>query len=49
MTNEQKITAKQIINEYKDLFDNKPITVLMVGKEILIRKNGPVLHPIIKK
>ena len=45
MTNEQTITAKQIINEYQDLFDNKPITVLMGGKDVLIRKNSPILYP----
>ena len=27
MTNEQKTTAKQIVNEYEDLFDEKPTRV----------------------
>jgi hypothetical protein len=45
MTNEQITTAKQIINDFRDLFSEKPITVLLSGKEVLIRKNGPILHP----
>ena len=45
MTTEQTIAAKQIIKEYEDLFDNRPISVLMDGKEVFIRKNGPILHP----
>ncbi len=45
MTNEQTTTAKQIINDFRDLFSEKPITVLLSGKEVLIRKNGPILHP----
>ena len=45
MTEAQKITAKQIINDFRDLFNEKPITVLLSGKEVLIRKNGPILHP----
>ena len=45
MTNEQTTTAKQIINDFRDLFNEKPITVLLSGKEVLIRKNGPILHP----
>ena len=45
MTEAQKITAKQIINDFRDLFNEKPITVLLSGKEVFIRKNGPILHP----
>ena len=45
MTEAQKITAKQIINDFRDLFNEKPITVLLSEIEVLIRKNGPILHP----
>ena len=45
MTNEQTITAKQIVKEYYDLFDEKPIMVNMGDREIVVKRNGPVLHP----
>jgi hypothetical protein len=45
MTNEQTTTAKQIVKEYNDLFDEKPIIVNMGDREILLKRNGPILHP----
>lgn len=45
MTEAQKITAKQIIKEYKDLFYEKPIIVDMGDREIIVKKNSPILHP----
>ncbi len=45
MTEAQKTTAKQIIKEYKDLFNEKPITVDMGDREIILKRNGPILHP----
>ena len=45
MTNEQRITANQIIKEYQDLFYEKPIIVDMGDRKITLKRNGPVLHP----
>jgi hypothetical protein len=45
MTDAQKTTANQIVNEYYDLFDEKPIIVNMGDREIEVKRNGPVLHP----
>ena len=45
MTNEQTSTARQIIKEYKDLFNNKPTRVDMGDRIIYIKRNGPILHP----
>lgn len=45
MTNEQLITANQIIKEYQDLFYEKPIIVDMGDRKITLKRNGPVLHP----
>ena len=45
MTDAQKTTAKQIIQEYKDLFYEKPITVDRGDREIILKRNGPILHP----
>jgi hypothetical protein len=45
MTNEQTKTAKQIVKEYYDLFDEKPIMVNMGDREIVVKRNGPALHP----
>ena len=45
MTEEQKTTAKQIIKEYEYLFYEKPITVDMGDRKILLKRNGPILHP----
>ena len=45
MTDAQKTTAKQIIKEYEDLFYEKPITVDMGDRKIILKRNGPVLHP----
>ena len=45
MTNEQTSTAKQIVKEYYDLFDEKPIMVNMGDREIVVKRNGQVLHP----
>ena len=45
MTNEQTTTAKQIVKEYYDLFDEKPIMANMGDREIVVKRNGPVLHP----
>jgi hypothetical protein len=45
MTNEQTIAAKKIVKEYFDLFDEKPIMVNMGDKEIVVKRNGPALHP----
>jgi len=49
MTNEQTTTAKQIVKEYYDLFDEKPIMVNMGDREIVVKRNGPVLHPYYKE
>jgi hypothetical protein len=49
MTNEQTSTAKQIVKEYYDLFDEKPIMVNMGDREIVVKRNGPVLHPYYKE
>jgi hypothetical protein len=49
MTDAQKTTAKQIVNEYYDLFDEKPIMVNMGDREIVVKRNGPVLHPYYKE
>lgn len=45
MTNEQTSTAKQIVKEYYDLFNEKPIMVNMGDREIVVKRKGPVLHP----
>ena len=45
MTCTQKTTAKQIIKEYEDLLYEKPIIVDMGDREIILKRNGPVLHP----
>ena len=45
MTNEQTSTARQIVTEYKDLFNNKPTQVDMGDRIIYIKRNGPILHP----
>ncbi len=45
MTEAQKTTAKQIIKEYEDLFYEKPITVDMGDRKIILKRNGPILHP----
>jgi hypothetical protein len=45
MTNEQHLTATQIIKEYQDLFYEKPIIVDMGDRKITLKRNGPVLHP----
>jgi hypothetical protein len=45
MTEAQKTTAKQIVKEYYDLFDEKPIMVNMGDREIVVKRNGPILHP----
>ena len=45
MTNEQTKTAKQIVKEYYDLFDEKSIMVNMGDREIVVKRNGPALHP----
>jgi hypothetical protein len=45
MTDAQKTTAKQIVNEYEDLFYEKPIIVNMGDREIILKRNGPMLHP----
>ena len=45
MTNEQTSTAKQIVKEYYDLFDEKPIIVNMGDREIVVKRNGPIIHP----
>lgn len=45
MTDSQKTTAKQIIKEYEDLFYEKPITVDMGDRKIILKRNGPILHP----
>ena len=45
MTYAQKTTAKQIIKEYEDLFYEKPNIVDMGDREIILKRNGPVLHP----
>jgi len=49
MTESQKLTAKQIVNDFYDLFQEKPIIVNTGDREIIIKKNGPVLHPHYKK
>ena len=38
MTEEQKTTAKQIIKEYEDLFYEKPITVDMGDRKIILKR-----------
>ena len=45
MTDAQKTTANQIVKEYYNLFDEKPILVNMGDREIVVKRNGPVLHP----
>ena len=45
MTDAQITTAKQIIKEYEDLFYEKPITVDMGDRKIILKRNGPILHP----
>lgn len=45
MTESQNLTAKQIVKDYQDLFKEKPIIVYTGDREIIIKKNGPVLHP----
>lgn len=45
MTNEQSSTAKQIVKEYYSLFEEKPTIVTMGDRKIILKKNGPVLHP----
>ena len=45
MTNEQTITAKQIIKEYYYLFDKKPTKVDMGDRIIYLQRNRPILHP----
>jgi hypothetical protein len=45
MTGAQKTTANQIVKEYYNLFDEKPIIVNMGDIEIVVKRNGPVLHP----
>lgn len=44
MTDAQKTTANQIVNEYYNLFDEKPIMVNMGDREIVVKRNSPVLH-----
>lgn len=39
MTDAQKTTAKQIIQEYDDLFYEKPIIVNMGDREIILKIN----------
>jgi hypothetical protein len=45
MTDAQKTTAKQIVTEYKNLFQKKPTPVDMGDRIIYIQRNGPILHP----
>lgn len=45
MTAQQKTTAKQIVTEYYDLFEQKPTRVNMGDRIIYLRRNGPILHP----
>ncbi len=45
MTNEQTSTAKQIVKEYQALFDEKPTIVKMGDREIVVKRNGPLLNP----
>ena len=45
MTDAQKTTAKQIVKEYYDLFEEKPIRVDMGDRIIYLHRNGPMLHP----
>lgn len=45
MTDEQTSTAKQFIKDYKYLVDKKPIIVNMGDREIVVKRNKPVLHP----
>jgi hypothetical protein len=45
MTNEQHLTATQIIKEYQELFYEKPIIVDMGDRKITLKRNGPALHP----
>jgi hypothetical protein len=48
MTNEQHATAKQIVKDYQELFYEKPIIVDMGDREIILKRNGPALHPYYK-
>jgi len=41
MTDAQKTTAKQIVKEYYDVFDEKPIIVNMGDREIVVKKKRP--------
>lgn len=41
MTEAQKTTAKQIIKDYEDLFNEKPITVDMGDREIILKEMVP--------
>lgn len=45
MTDAQKTTAQQIVKEYYDLFEEKPIRVDMGDRIIYLHRNGPMLHP----
>ena len=45
MTDAQKTTSKQIIQEYEDLVYEKPITVDRGDRKIILKRNGPILHP----
>jgi hypothetical protein len=45
MTDTQITTAKQIVKEYYDLFEEKPIIVNMEDREIILNINSPILHP----
>lgn len=45
MTDAQKTTALQIVKEYYDLFEEKPIRVDMGDRIIYLHRNGPMLHP----
>jgi hypothetical protein len=46
MTEAQKITVKQIIKVYKDLFYEKPIIVDMGDRKIIVKKDSPIMHGI---
>jgi len=48
MTDAQITTAKQIVKEYYDLFEEKPIIVNMGDREIILKintilKNDPII------
>lgn len=45
MTDAQITTAQQIVKEYYDLFEEKPIRVDMGDRIIYLHRNGPMLHP----